>query len=115
MPSSARLLRSFISTPDTARAISLMPPTSRTGSPPADAAAHGELAARLGEIALELAALVLDQRGETLGRLLDRRLQQAGDFVQRRLSAREMAARRIARSSPRDGARPPRRRPPRRW
>ena len=66
---------------DTARASSLMPPTSRTGSSPAAAAAHGELPARLGELALELAA-ILDQRGETLGRLLDGRLQQARERAQ---------------------------------
>ena len=64
-------------------------------SPPA-AAAHGELAARLRQLALEPAA-VLDQRGEALGRFVDRRLQQAGDLAQAAALLGEVAARGIAR------------------
>ena len=64
LPSSARLFRSLMSMPETARASSLMSPTLRTPSlPPAcGAAAHGELLPRVGQIALELLALVEQAR-----------------------------------------------------
>ena len=67
---------------------------SRIGSPP-PVAAHGELAPRLGELALE-PALVLDQGREPLRRLLDRRLEEAGDLLQLAALRREVAARRVA-------------------
>ena len=75
--------------------MSLTPPTSRIGSLAAAAAAHGELAARLGELALE-PALVLDQGRQALRRLVDRRLEQAGDLVQLAALLGEVAARRVA-------------------
>ena len=68
LPSSARLLRSFISMPSTARAISLTLPTSRTPlgrrrRSAARAAAHRQLLARIRQVALELLAL-FHQRGD---------------------------------------------------
>ena len=63
-----------MSMPETARASSLMSPTLRTPSSPPRrprAAAHGELLARIGQIALELLALVQqgrDARGHILKR-----------------------------------------------
>src|SRR3954468_1683642 len=58
-------------------------------------AAHRELAPRLGELALE-PALVLDQGRQALRRLLDRRLEEAGDRMQLAALGREVAARPIA-------------------
>ena len=82
LPSSARLLRSLISMPVTARAISLTSPTTRTPSAASrlGAAAHRELLLGVGQFALELAAFV-EQRGEPRRHLFERHL----EFRRRRL------------------------------
>ena len=64
LPSSARLRRSFSSMPETARANSLTSPTPRTPSAAVGfraAAAHGELLLGVGQIALELLALIQER------------------------------------------------------
>ena len=60
LPSSARLFRSLMSMPATARAISFTSPTMRTPSAPSrlGAAAHGELLLRLRQLAFEPAAFI---------------------------------------------------------
>ncbi len=111
LPSSARLFRSLMSMPSTARAISLTSPTMRTpfASPPAlRAAAHRELLLRLGEFALELAALV-EQRGEARRHLFERRLQSRRPHSSRSRSRGSRPCAPPCRSALRCGARPPRR------
>ena len=95
LPSSARLLRSRMSMPVTARARSFTPPTSRTRVAVARrAAAHGELLAGVDELALELAAL-LDQRREALGGVRRRRLEQAGELLETAALLHEVQPRRL--------------------
>ena len=80
LPSSTRLFGSLVSTPSTARANSLTLPTSRTppaAAPPLVAPPPiAKLLARIGQIALELLAL-LHQRGNPRRHLLDRGTQLA--------------------------------------